>query len=252
METAASRRGRFGRRIESLKQGVLATLAAIVPERCVCCEGAIERPVDRPLGEPVVWCGACASSAVPLGGPVCLDCQGGESRRQCGRRAHRRVLAAVQFGRETGALVRATKYEAYPERMSAWRDAWVERIGKASDVDLLVPVPAHPVRVRERGYDVTDVWARHLAALEGVPVARALARVRQTPPQAGADRAQRLANVRGAFAAGPEAASVAGRRVALVDDVVTTGSTVRTAAQVLDELGAAEIEIWALAFDPLD
>jgi predicted amidophosphoribosyltransferase len=76
--------------------------------------------------------------------------------------------------------------------------------------------------------------------------------VRATPPQAGADRSRRLANVQGAFAAGPEASAVRGRRVALVDDVVTTGATVRAAATVLAALDAHGIEIWAFAFDPLE
>lgn len=232
---------------------MLAALAAVTPERCVCCDGPVERPAERPLAEPVLWCAACQARAVPLGERVCLDCEGGEARRRCLRRDHLRLLSAVQFGRETGALVRATKYESCPERLSAWRDAWSAIVGHAGGgADLLVPVAAHPTRVRERGYDVTETWARVLAASDGLPWARALSRVRATPPQAGADRSRRLANVRGAFGAGPEANVVRGRCVALVDDVVTTGATARAAATVLETLGAAGIEIWAFAFDPLE
>jgi len=231
---------------------LLAALAAVVPERCVCCDGPVERPLDRPLGEPVAWCQTCQSSAVALGERVCLDCEGGESRRRCLRRDHLRLLSAVQFGRETGALVRATKYESCPQRLCAWRDAWSEVVGHAGGADVLVPVPAHPTRVRERGYDVTETWARVLGASQGLPWARALSKVRATPPQAGADRSRRLANVRGAFAPGPEASAVRGRRVALVDDVVTTGATGRACAAVLEGLGAGGIEIWAFAFDPLE
>jgi len=228
------------------------TLAALVPERCVSCDDPVSRPSERPVGEPVVWCAACASRAVPLQGRVCLDCAGGESRRACARLDHLRLLAAVQFGPETGAVVRAAKYESCPERMSAWRDAWRTLVGRAGDADLLVPVAAHPARVRERGFDVTETWARTLGALAGLPVARGLVRVRATPPQAGADRARRLANVRGAFAPGAEAAAVGGRRVALVDDVVTTGATARAAATVLRDLGARRVEVWAFAFEPLE
>lgn len=209
----------------------------------------MERPAERPLAEPVAWCASCAGRAVTLGERVCLDC---ETWGICPRRDHLRLLAAVQFGRETGALVRATKYESCPERMSAWRDAWSAIVGRAGGVDLLVPVPAHTTRVRERGYDVTETWARTLATSEGVPWARALVRVRATRPQAGSDRSRRRTNVRGAFAPGAEASAVAGRRVALVDDVVTTGATVRAAASVLEGLGARAIEVWAFAFDPLE
>jgi len=231
---------------------VLEALAAVVPERCVACDEPVARPAARGLGEPIAWCAACASCAVPLGGRVCLDCPGGESRRSCARLDHLRLLAAVQFGPQTGALVRATKYESCPARLCAWRDTWHDLVGRAGGADLLAPVPAHPTRVRERGFDVSDTWARTLGTVEGLPVARALARIRATPPQAGADRVLRLANVRGAFAPGAEASAVAGRRVALVDDVVTTGATVRAAAQVLRELGARRIEVWAFAFEPLE
>jgi len=249
METAASARRRFGRRVGS---ALLEVLAALVPERCVACDDPVARPAARLLGEPMVWCAACASRAVPLEGRVCLDCAGGEERRACARLDHLRLLAAVQFGAEAGAVVRATKYESCPERMSAWRDTWRDLVGHAGDAELLVPVAAHPTRVRERGFDVTETWARTLGALEGLPVARALVRVRATPPQAGADRARRLANVRGAFAAGPEAGTVQGRPVALVDDVVTTGATARAAADVLHALGARRVEVWAFAFEPLE
>jgi len=231
---------------------LLAALAAAVPERCVSCDGPVERPADRRVAEPVAWCAGCASRAVVLGERVCLDCQGGESRRRCLRRDHLRLLAAFLFGRETGALVRATKYESCPERMSAWRDAWLAVAPRAGGADLLVPVPAHATRVRERGFDVTEMWTRTLAATQGLPWARALVRWRATPPQAGLDRSRRLANVRGAFAPGAEASVVAERRVALVDDVVTTGATVRAAASELETLGARHIEIWAFAFDPLE
>lgn len=231
---------------------MLQAVAAVVAERCVSCDGPVERPQERPVAEPVAWCAACAAAAVTLGERLCLDCDGGESRRRCLRLDHLRLLAAVQFGPESGALVRATKYEACPERMSAWRDAWSQVVGRAEGRDLLVPVPAHATRVRERGYDVTEKWARTLAALEGLPWAQALTRRRATPPQAGADRSRRLANVSGAFVPGPEASAVHGRRVALVDDVVTTGATVRAAATVLESLGAVTIEVWAFAFDPLE
>jgi len=231
---------------------LLETLAALVPERCVSCDDPVVRPPERPVGEPMVWCTACAANAVTLEGRICLDCAGGEQRRACARLDHLRLLAAVQFGPETGAVVRATKYESCPERMSAWRDTLRDLVARAGDADLLVPVAAHATRVRERGFDVTDTWARTLGALEALPVARALARVRATPPQAGADRVRRLANVRGAFAPGPEASAVQGRRVALVDDVVTTGATARAAADVVRRLGARRVEVWAFAFEPLE
>lgn len=204
------------------------------------------------MSEPVVWCAFCAGRAVGLGERLCLDCPAGEARRACRWPGHFRLLAAVQFGRETGALVRATKYEACPERLAAWRDAWLESVVADSGVELLVPVPAHPTRVRERSFDVADAWARVLGAWLGIPVARALERRRNTPPQVGRDRQRRASNVAGAFGAGPEVSAVHGRHVAIVDDVVTTGATTRACAAVALQSGAWEVETWAFAYEPLE
>jgi predicted amidophosphoribosyltransferase len=119
-------------------------------------------------------------------------------------------------------------------------------------VDLLVPVPAHPARVRERGLDVTGEWCARLGRLEALPTARALLRRRATPPQVGRDRVLRRVNVAGAFAPGPQAAAARGRRVVVVDDVVTTGATVRACAELLGALGARQVTAWALAYEPLE
>ena len=238
-----------GRRLAA---GVLAALAELVPERCVSCDGAVTRPADRPLAEPVAWCAACAGRVARLGERWCLDCPAGEARRSCRRPGHFRLLAGVSFGAETGALVRAAKYESCPERLAVWRDAWLESAASAGTVELLVPVPAHPTRVRERGFDVADAWARALGAAMGLPVARALVRRRHTPPQVGRDRERRAANVAGAFAAGAEASAVRGRRIAVVDDVVTTGATTRACAAVALASGAREVETWAFAYEPLE
>ena len=113
-------------------------------------------------------------------------------------------------------------------------------------------MPAHPTRVRERGFDVANAWARVLGAQLGIPVARALERRRNTPPQVGRDRQRRAANVAGAFGAGTEASAVRGRQIAIVDDVVTTGATTRACAAAALESGAREVETWAFAYEPLE
>jgi ComF family protein len=105
---------------------------------------------------------------------------------------------------------------------------------------LVVPVPLHPARLRQRGFNPAALLARALARAHGVPVApRALERVRDTPSQTGLDRRSRARNVVGAFRVRPGARIPA--RVWLVDDVVTTGATLRAAARPLRRAGARRI-----------
>lgn len=118
--------------------------------------------------------------------------------------------------------------------------------------DLILPVPLHPARLRQRGYNQSLLLARQLGRGLGVPCrADLLQRVRDTPAQQSLDRAQRLQNLQGAFALAPGAArELSGlRRIALVDDVVTTLSTARAVAAVLQDglEPAPELHLWALA-----
>jgi len=116
-------------------------------------------------------------------------------------------------------------------------------------VDVIVPMPLHVDRLVERGFNQSHEIARFAARALGLACEpRLLRRSRPTRPQVGLARGERIANVRGAFCAGP--AGIAGRRVALVDDVVTTGSTVAEAAQVLRAAGAAAVDVWAVARAP--
>lgn len=234
---------------------------ALVPDRCLTCGDEIERGHARSVFEPAAWCSRCQGRVVALGRPFCLDCPADSSRWHCMRPAHLSVRVAVQYGEAVASLVVATKYERNPSLLVAWGEAWdaarraageEERPVFERSLDLLVPVPAHPARLRERGWDVVAEWTRRLGVMEGLPVARALRRARFTPPQVGRDRARRRDNVAGAFRAGPEGSAVAGRRVAVVDDVVTTGATLRECVSVLRALGARSVVGRALAYEPLE
>ena len=110
--------------------------------------------------------------------------------------------------------------------------------------DCIVPVPLHPRRLRERGFNQSLELARAAARRFGIPLwIHGLRRVRHTAPQTQLDARQRQTNPLGAFAL---AAPPPGIRIALMDDVVTTGSTVAECARVLRAGGATAIEIWAI------
>jgi ComF family protein len=112
--------------------------------------------------------------------------------------------------------------------------------------ELLIPVPLSPGRLRRRGYNQALELGRELARLLSLPLAPSAARrVRATLEQTRLDAPARRRNVRGAFAVA--AAAVAGRHVALLDDVVTTGATMAELARATRAAGAARIEAWAAA-----
>jgi competence protein ComFC len=114
------------------------------------------------------------------------------------------------------------------------------------DFDLVAPVPLHPKRKRERGFNQSELIALSLARHIAVPHSNVLLRVRSTLPQVGLTDSQRQENVRGAFRCfKPQ--QVLKRRVLLVDDVMTTGATVASAAQILMEAGAWRVSVLTVA-----
>jgi ComF family protein len=114
--------------------------------------------------------------------------------------------------------------------------------------DVILASPASAARIRERGFNQALVLARSVAARVGVPLEpTALRKIRHTPPQAGLDRDERRRNLRRAFEC---ARRLDGLHVALVDDVMTTGSTLDAVAAVLKRSGATRVSGWVLARTP--
>ena len=112
-------------------------------------------------------------------------------------------------------------------------------------VDAYCPVPLHPRRERSRGFNQSELMAQHLSKLTGVPVdTTALRRTRNTPPQVSMESpGDRHSNIADAFECPPD---IEGRRYMLIDDVVTTGSTMSACADALKDAGAANV--WGIAF----
>jgi ComF family protein len=107
--------------------------------------------------------------------------------------------------------------------------------------DVVIPVPLHSARRRERGYNQSDLLAREVAAHLGIPfLTRALKRVKNTRSQTGLKREERLLNVQGAFRVKDKPA-VSGKAVLLVDDVTTTGATLEACGEALALAGAGKI-----------
>jgi len=111
---------------------------------------------------------------------------------------------------------------------------------------VLVPVPLHARRLREREFNQAEELSREVACRRGLPSVNALRRIRYTRRQAKLDRAERLTNLRGAFEISPkprEGKAIVGKRVLLVDDVLTTGATASECARALAEAGALKVVV---------
>jgi ComF family protein len=214
-----------------------ALASLVYPLTCAACDAPSE----------ALFCPACAPAAEPLG-PACPACALPLPRRAACLACLRRpppfcaTRSVYLFGGAVAQALRRLKWTARPDlgpRLAATLDAHI-----AGEVELIAPVPLGRRRLRTRGYNQAALLALGTAARARVDV-HALRRARDTAPQSGLDPAAREANVRGAFIA--DARRVAGRRVLVIDDVMTTGATARAAARALLAAGAAEVRVLTVA-----
>lgn len=163
------------------------------------------------------------------------------------------VVVALRYEHPVDELIRRLKYQGAiaHARLLGVLLAEVIREGRDELPAFLIPVPLHAVRWRERGFNQAAAIARYAGHGLEIPVMRnAVVRLRDTPSQTALDVASRRRNVRGAFAArvgrSLERLRAAGH-VAIVDDVITTGSTVNELRRVLLEAGVRRVAVWAVA-----
>lgn len=166
-----------------------------------------------------------------------------------------RIAAMDAYTRDNAVarLIKTGKYDDNPARIIALARIWAGRLvetGCLDGVDALQPVPMHMARRLDRGYNQAGLIAREISRLSHVPVIDCLRAPRAHRSQAGLSAAERRANASGFFRL-VSGADVAGRHIALVDDVITTGATLGDAAACLAGAGAGGISIFALAATPL-
>ena len=164
--------------------------------------------------------------------------------------AYHRARAAVRFDEISRALVHALKYGDRLD-LAPMMGRWICQAGREllAEADALVPVPLHWRRQWARRFNQSAMLAAAISAESGVPVAAAaLKRVKPTAQQVGLSRTERANNVQGAFRVPQEnKAAVVGRRLILVDDVLTSGATVDACARALLRAGAANVDVLIFA-----
>lgn len=191
---------------------------------------------------------ACRRCGIPMRGGVGDDGLCGRCQRH--PPAFDRCFAPYAYDDSIGHLVTRLKYGQKLACARLLGAMLADRI-LAGDQDLppiLIPVPLHPARMRERGFNQAVEIGRAVSRRTGIPLdAGIVRRTRATPSQVGLPRRERLKNLRGAF----EVSRAPGwRHVALLDDVVTTGSTASEIARMLKASGVQTVSVWAVARTP--
>lgn len=235
-----------------LGRTVTVMLDALLPPRCAGCGEPVARPRSLCLG---CWsalrfvthplCRLCGDpfETAPPGEPVCGDCLAAPP-------PWGRARSALRYDDSSRPLVLAFKH-GDRLHLAPLLAGWMRSAGAGllAECDVIVPVPLHRWRLLARRYNQAAALAQALSAASGRPVSdRALQRARRTPSQGQMTKSQRARNVQGAFRVDAgRRAEIAGRRVLLVDDVLTSGATAAACTRVLLRAGAASVDLLTLA-----
>lgn len=212
------------------------------------------------IAQPCVLCGAhvrgklicpaCADDLPHLAAERCPQCAlpspGGLLCGACLKKPPQfeRCEAVYRYAFPLDVLVQHCKYAGAPELAEPFAEALAQRLAGRTLPDLIVPMPLHPARLRERGFNQALEIARRLGERLNLPCRHACRRVRETSPQAGLDLKARKRNLRGAFVCDED---LTGKRVALLDDVMTSGSSLNELAIAARRAGAVEVSAWVVA-----
>ncbi|HEY5793675.1 MAG TPA: ComF family protein [Bosea sp. (in: a-proteobacteria)] len=235
-----------------LRAGLRSAIGIVYPPSCIACQAA--------TGEAQALCPACWGGigfierpfCERLGTPFAIDLGDGlvSPAAIADPPVFARARAVCRFDGTARELVHRLKYGDRTD-IALTLGRMMAQAGREllPDADLLVPVPLHRTRLWTRRFNQAAALAQIVSRQSGVPLAPlALARVKRTRQQVGLTRAQRAENLQGAFRVQPNMRpQIEGRRILLVDDVLTTGSTANAAARALLRAGANAVDVLTFA-----
>lgn len=211
---------------------------------------------------PEAVCRDCLESLELIVPPMCCSCgipffSGEKIERRCGSCLKEqpyfdRARALFVYDERSSLPIKRLKYSDRTEMVKPLGRALVEwgipLLGVVQDYDLVMPVPLHRIRLMSRGLNQSALLTAEISRQTGLPAGYSLLlRIRNTPSQTKLSPSERKKNVRGAFGLGSGAESMAGKNILLIDDVMTTGSTLNECARVLKKKGGAK-KVDALVF----
>lgn len=218
----------------------------VLPRTChLCGQPSGASLVCGDCGRDLPWlpADACPGCALPTGGGVCGPCQKDPPPFD-------ETLAAFAYDFPVGAMVQGLKYGHRLELAGYFASVLAKAVLRSHErlPDLVLPMPLHPERLAERGFNQAAEIARPLARRLGIEVdVLSLVRDVSTPPQVGLSSQVRQRNVRGAFRCQRD---LTGAQVAVVDDVLTTGASLAEVARCLKARGARRVTNWVVARTP--
>lgn len=240
--------------VKVLHRWTSASLDLLFPPVCQIC---LQQPAGKNLG---YVCACCRKGIGWVEPPFCRRCglpYPGEidSPFECSN-CNREVFhfewarASVVISNPVLEVIHRYKYQRHTYFEPFLAELLIARAQfelHPSEFEVIVPVPLHPVRRREREFNQAERLALHLSRATGIPMnASALQRVQPTRTQTALSRKERHNNVRNAFEIGPSGLA-SGSSVVLVDDVMTTGATTNACARALRAAGAGRVVVWTLA-----
>ena len=225
--------------ILNIRTGIRQVLPA---QPCVLCGS---------MSHDGLWCAACDRALPYLEAAHCPSCALPTLRSEvCGQCLKHpplftRTTAVFGYAFPLDKLIQAMKYGEQLALAHAFAEKLARRIDRTDLPDCIIPMPLYPAKLRKRGFNQSQLLAAGVArglGLELLP--HACRRIRDTPPQSALPWKERKKNVRNAFCCD---ADLTGKRVVLVDDVLTTGASLNALAEAVQKRGAVEISAWVVA-----
>lgn len=234
-----------------LKNWLQALSDLCFPPHCLCCATPLLSGGNKDI------CQLCEETLCVIAAPLCPVCglmfvKSGGASHLCAlciknHYAFDRARSAFCYNKEISVLIHSLKFVGKKTGLRTMA-VLVENssLQELSTPDIIVPVPLHPIKLRSRGFNQSQLLAKIFFPDQTEKIDHCLIRTRPTRPQTGLKGNERRKNVVGAFAV-RDAMQIRGKKICLVDDVFTTGTTVNECAKTLKKAGASSVEVATLA-----